>query len=378
MFGGNCAPACVTCTETYDGTAWSGTGALITARQNLAGSGTQGAALAFGGRAPAGTGATEKFNGTSWSTANSMIVARSLFAGGTGTQTATLAFGGYNFPSLNNAACSECYNGTTWSTTNPLITGRTQIAGAGTTPSVLAFGGTLGGGGVACTEAFNGTSWSTASPLITARYGAGAGIQSSALMIGGASCAPMQKASTCTEKFNGSTWTAGNALIGLRGASSGKGTSSATAFVAGGWNNSSNPLNTAEKILSTAATFSTFNYSADSGTTTVSSLVETSAQRYKDNIKPLASQLEKLKQLNPVEFDWKTNQKHDIGFIAEEVQQVYPEVVNVNAQGEVEGLSYSKLGAALTKAVQEQQTQIQAQQVQIELLLTEINNLKNK
>jgi hypothetical protein len=53
------------------------------------------------------------------------------------------------------------------------------------------------------------------------------------------------------------------------------------------------------------------------------------------------------------------------------VQEVYPEVVNTNEQGEVEGLSYSKMVAALVKGMQEQQAQISA-------LITEINNLKNK
>ena len=75
--------------------------------------------------------------------------------------------------------------------------------------------------------------------------------------------------------------------------------------------------------------------------------------------------------MKPVEFDWKSNQKHDIGFIAEEVQEVYPELVNVNEQGEVEGLSYSKMISALVKGMQEQQEQIKN-------LTQEINNLKNK
>jgi hypothetical protein len=85
----------------------------------------------------------------------------------------------------------------------------------------------------------------------------------------------------------------------------------------------------------------------------------------------LNSQLDKINQLKPVEFDWKNSRKHDIGFIAEDVANVYPEVVNKNEAGEVEGLSYSKMVAALVKAIQEQQQQIAE-------LSKKVNDLTNK
>jgi hypothetical protein len=61
---------------------------------NLAGAGTQTAALAFGGYTPpATTAATEEYNGSTWTSVNSMNTAR-RYVGGAGTQTAALAFGG--------------------------------------------------------------------------------------------------------------------------------------------------------------------------------------------------------------------------------------------------------------------------------------------
>ena len=51
----------------YYGGAWSAGGAMITDRNNLAGAGTQTAALAFGGASPAIRACTETYNGTSWS-----------------------------------------------------------------------------------------------------------------------------------------------------------------------------------------------------------------------------------------------------------------------------------------------------------------------
>jgi hypothetical protein len=69
---------------------------LNTARKNLAGAGTQTAALAFGGQTPSPpfTGATEEYDGTSWTTnPTGLNTARGGLAGA-GTQPAALAFGG--------------------------------------------------------------------------------------------------------------------------------------------------------------------------------------------------------------------------------------------------------------------------------------------
>jgi hypothetical protein len=69
---------------------------LNTARQSLAGAGTQTAALAFGGfETQAATAATEEYDGSTWTSNPSLNTARYSLAG-CGTQTAALAFGGYN------------------------------------------------------------------------------------------------------------------------------------------------------------------------------------------------------------------------------------------------------------------------------------------
>jgi hypothetical protein len=85
-------------------------GSVPVALANLAGAGTQTAALAFGGYDTAATGATNEYNGTSWSPGGSMTTARQLLAGA-GTQTAALAFGGYDGTYLN---ATEEYDGATW------------------------------------------------------------------------------------------------------------------------------------------------------------------------------------------------------------------------------------------------------------------------
>jgi hypothetical protein len=50
-------------TEEYDGASWTSSNPLNTARALLAGAGTQTAALAFGGYDTADTGATEEYDG---------------------------------------------------------------------------------------------------------------------------------------------------------------------------------------------------------------------------------------------------------------------------------------------------------------------------
>ena len=72
----------------------------------------------------------------------------------------------------------------------------------------------------------------------------------------------------------------------------------------------------------------------------------------------MGPQLSNVMKLQPVEFDWKSNKKHDIGFIADSVQNIYPNLVSKNKLGEVEGMDYTKLVSALVKSIQEQQEQI--------------------
>ncbi len=86
-------------------------------------------------------------------------------------------------------------------------------------------------------------------------------------------------------------------------------------------------------------------------------LTETSARRFKENIKTLDNQISNISKLNPVSFDWKKDSKSDIGFIAEEVKEVYPNLVS-EEDGEIKGVQYTKLTAVLVKALQDQQKQI--------------------
>ena len=88
------------------------------------------------------------------------------------------------------------------------------------------------------------------------------------------------------------------------------------------------------------------------------SITETSALRYKENILTLDNALDKVQALNGVSYDWIETSEPDIGFIAEEVLDVLPELVQFNDDGEVQGMNYSKITALLVQGMKEQQLQI--------------------
>jgi hypothetical protein len=88
------------------------------------------------------------------------------------------------------------------------------------------------------------------------------------------------------------------------------------------------------------------------------SITETSAERYKENIETLDSG-DIIYNLRPVTFDWKTTGERDYGLIAEEVNEHLPELVKKSEEGEVEGIKYTKLTSLLIKAVQDQQSTIE-------------------
>jgi hypothetical protein len=84
-----------------------------------------------------------------------------------------------------------------------------------------------------------------------------------------------------------------------------------------------------------------------------------SSLRYKKNINAFAGGLNLLNRLRPVSFDWKTNNMHDFGLIAEEVAEVEPLLVTYNKHGQIEGVKYERLGVVLINAIKEQQAQIE-------------------
>lgn len=82
-----------------------------------------------------------------------------------------------------------------------------------------------------------------------------------------------------------------------------------------------------------------------------------SDERLKKNIHTIQNPLEKVTSLRGVTFDFKENDKKQIGVIAQEVEKIIPEVVQERPDG-YKGVQYENLVALLIEAVKEQQKQI--------------------
>jgi len=80
-----------------------------------------------------------------------------------------------------------------------------------------------------------------------------------------------------------------------------------------------------------------------------------SDSRLKENIVNLPSQLENITLLRPVEFDYIESEGggHQIGFIAQEMQEVYPDAVGERSDGMLTVTGWNKTEARLVKAIQE-------------------------
>ncbi len=83
--------------------------------------------------------------------------------------------------------------------------------------------------------------------------------------------------------------------------------------------------------------------------------------RLKKNIKPLSGALTRLLRLNPVSFRFKQgNQREQVGLVAQEVEQVMPELVTTDEA--VKKVRYGpELQMTMLKAIQEQHTVVDRQ-----------------
>jgi hypothetical protein len=104
----------------------------------------------------------------------------------------------------------------------------------------------------------------------------------------------------------------------------------------------------------------------------------TSDQRIKENIISLKNGLSVITALRPVEFDYITTKKHEVGFIAQEYKQVLPEQITYenNPATDIKELTNGEalmgiqqnLVPYLVKAIQELNAKVEAQALEIATL----------
>jgi len=115
-----------------------------------------------------------------------------------------------------------------------------------------------------------------------------------------------------------------------------------------------------------------------------------SDKRFKKNIRKIESALDKVLQLNGVTYDWRVDEfksrkfstTKQVGFIAQNVEEVLPEVVQTYGDG-YKAVDYAKITALLNEAIKEQQLQIEqqaqlikSQQVALSSVLGEVHSLR--
>jgi len=88
----------------------------------------------------------------------------------------------------------------------------------------------------------------------------------------------------------------------------------------------------------------------------------------KTNITPLVGSLNKILHLQGVSFDWKGDGGESIGVIAQDVEKVYPELVNTDKKTGLKSVEYGNLVAPLIEAIKEQQKQIDELKAEVQSL----------
>jgi hypothetical protein len=107
-----------------------------------------------------------------------------------------------------------------------------------------------------------------------------------------------------------------------------------------------------------------------------------SDSRIKKNIEPITYGLNAILKLRPVKFTFIQNDQKQIGFIAQEIRSVIPELVSgiegdIN-KGEILSVSYPNMVSVLTKALQEEDEKNEKLKKEVNNQKLEIDDLKRK
>ena len=107
---------------------------------------------------------------------------------------------------------------------------------------------------------------------------------------------------------------------------------------------------------------------------------EVSSIRFKQDVASMGEASSGLMELRPVTFRYKAYPDGPLqyGLIAEEVENVMPDLVVRDATGQVETVAYHELPAMLLNELQKQQAKIAAQQVVIEVLTSRLAALEQR
>ena len=266
-----------------------------------------------------------------------------LGAGGTSSTGASNSFFGTSAGAANTSGASNVFVGRNAGLTNNTGGSNTFIGtGAGST-NTTGSNNTLIGAGASLGA--NNLTYATA-------IGAGANVNTSNTIVIGRASGPDDVTINSSNQTSILSYTFINGGLGTTGSARIEGFLSVGGLYAGGTNS--------------------LCYSNGGGINFISTC--SSSIRYKKDVKNFSSGLDLVKRLRPVTFTWKSNNQRDLGFVAEEVNAVEPLMTTFNEKGEVEGVKYDRISAALVNAVNEQQTEITQQKETIERQNEQLQN----
>jgi hypothetical protein len=110
------------------------------------------------------------------------------------------------------------------------------------------------------------------------------------------------------------------------------------------------------------------------GTVRCTTLTQTSARELKRDIAPLAGGLDAVMRLRPVTYAWNDKAPEgvrgarDIGFLADEVDAVLPDIVAKDTSGKAVGLDYGKVTPVAVEAIQQLKRENDALKARLERL----------
>ena len=161
--------------------------------------------------------------------------------------------------------------------------------------------------------------------------------------------------------FNGSVGAAGSVLIST--VSGVSWSPSAAVSIA---NTTTSAIHYVGFGVTSTGTLTTLNVNTDrlqfvpsSGTLSATVFTSLSDRTQKEDIRPIENAIGIVNQLTGVRYNWKNNtNKPSIGLIAQDVEEVIPEVVVEMADG-LKSVSYGNIVAVLIEAIKEQQVRIE-------------------
>lgn len=112
----------------------------------------------------------------------------------------------------------------------------------------------------------------------------------------------------------------------------------------------------------------------DGGILTMSDL------KLKENIRPIEIDKKKLNQLKSYSFTWKDTLKRDIGFVAQDVEKVFPHLVSVDKVSGIKRVNYQEFLPIVleeTRQIEEQNRKLESRILRLETLYLKETNRGN-